>query len=36
VFVVMAGLAPPIHVFFVEHPIKTWMPGTGPDMMQCD
>jgi hypothetical protein len=27
---VMAGLVPAIHVF---DPAKTWMPGTGPGMM---
>jgi hypothetical protein len=27
----MAGLVPPIHVFFLVRP-RTWVPGTSPGM----
>ena len=31
-FLVMAGLVPAIHVFFLGVADKTWMPGTRPGM----
>jgi hypothetical protein len=30
----MAGLVPAIHVFFLNSPARTWMPGTRPGMMR--
>jgi hypothetical protein len=30
----MAGLDPAIHALFCRERFKTWMPGTGPAMME--
>jgi hypothetical protein len=32
----MAGLVPAIHIFYIVHLRKTWMPGTRPGMTRMD
>ena len=32
---VMAGLVPAIHGFFVQQGQRTWMPGSSPGMTMC-